>query len=589
MRRAAAILLTSLTVLSCSSAAWSQLTTPDGFGAVATAELYDGVEYVKLSKTSRPVIAHVAHVLPGADIDLRVVNANDKIAKNSRDLETTSSMCKRVHCIVGVNGDFHKLGVPAGGVIVDGRMLHSPDPDRPQLTLTKDGHLVAGIYPWSGTVSAGEGNPAPAIATVNEAPPVDGVALFTPEYGSNTDLSVRTELVVKGSGLGALNQSKVLELVSIRTGPGPIPSGGAVLSADGAAAQQLQDLFARRQGITVRLQISSPVNADMSIGAEPVVLRDGKPATPWRDPNVINPRQPHTLIGWNKQVHVYLVAIDGRQAASDGMTMAEAANFLLSLGVTDAVNLDGGGGTTFVAGGSVWNRPSDDDPSRPGGFDERSATNAFFVMARPGSPLPPQTPPAPAPLPAPVTGVVKPLDVEPLPSAGGAIGGGVIYGPGPGPSASGKSKPRSGSPTVSTMPGRFGPVSGVGGQLASGELPTGPWLRGAGHGSPTLSATAAGDPAADGSVAGEAPAETTPGSTTDSTYGEYLEHSLSLAAGPKGSGSSLGFDESGGPSPLPVLIVGLAGLISLSLGLVGKRRWDRYSAIRAYELGQLPH
>ena len=39
MRRAAAILLTSLTVLSCSSAAWSQLTTPDGFGAVATMAL----------------------------------------------------------------------------------------------------------------------------------------------------------------------------------------------------------------------------------------------------------------------------------------------------------------------------------------------------------------------------------------------------------------------------------------------------------------------------------------------------------------------------------------------------------------------
>jgi hypothetical protein len=583
MRRAAAILLTSLTVLSCTSAAWSQLTTPDGFSAVATAELYDGVEYVKLSKNNRPLITHVAHVLPGADIDLRVVNAHDKISKNSRDLETTSSMCKRVHCIVGVNGDFHKLGAPAGGVIVDGRMLHSPDPDRPQLTLTKDGHLVAGTYPWSGTLSTSDGSPAPAVATVNEAPPVDGVALFTPDYGSNTDLSTRTELVVKGSGLGTLNQAKQLELVSIRIGPGPIPSGGAVLSGDGAAAQQLQDLFARRQAITVRLQISSPVDADMSIGAEPVVLRDGKPATPWRDPNVINPRQPHTLVGWNKQGHVYLVAVDGRQDASDGMSMAEAANFLLSLGVTDAVNLDGGGGTTFVAGGSVWNRPSDDDPTRAGAYDERSATNAFFVMARPGAPLPPQTPPAPAPLPTPVTGVVKPLDVEPLPSAGGAIGGGVIYGPGPGPSSSPK---RSGGPTAANPTGRFGPVVGVGGQLASGELPVGPWLRGAGRGSPTLSATPAGDPAADGSVAGGTPSDLVPGSTTESTYGDYLGKSLPLAAG--GPGSLIAFDENAGPSPIPVLLVGLAGITSLSLGLLGRRRWERYSAIRAYELEQLP-
>jgi hypothetical protein len=563
MRRAGAILLTLLTVLSCSSAAWSQLTTPDGFSAVATAELYDGVEYVKLSKTSRPVIAHVAHVLPGADIDLRVVNANDKVSKNSRDLETTSSMCQRVHCIVGVNGDFHRFGAPAGGVIVDGRMLHSPDPDRPQLTLTTDGHLVAGIYPWSGALSASDGGAAPAVATVNEAPPVNGLALFTPEHGLNTDLSTRTELLVKGAGLGTLNQPTPLELVSIRTGPGPIPAGGAVLSGDGAAASQLQDLFARRQGNTVRLSISSPVNANMSIGAEPVVLRDGKPATPWRDPNVINPRQPHTLVGWNKEGHVYLVAVDGRQAASDGMTMAEAATFLLNLGMTDAVNLDGGGGTTFVAGGSVWNHPSDDDPLRPGAYDERSATNAFFVMARPGAPLPPQTPPAPAPLPTPVTGVVKPLDVEPVPSIGGTIGGGLLK----------------------------KPVVGGSGQLAPGELPVGPWLGTSGRGrAVTLSTVpnAGGDPTAEGSVVGEAPTELSPGSTTESTYGDHLEHSLSLAAGPKGSGSSLGLGETGAPSPLPVLLVGLAGIISLSLGLLGKRRWDRYSAIRTYELGQLP-
>ena len=563
MRGAAAILLTLSTILSCSGAAWSQLTTPDGFSAVATAELYSGVEYVKLSKNNRPVIAHVAHVLPGADIDLRVVNANDKVSTSSRDLETTSSMCKRVRCIVGVNGDFHKLGAPAGGVIVDGRMLHSPDPDRPQLTLTTDGHLVAGVYPWSGSLSGSDGAAAPAVASVNEAPPVDGVALFTPEYGSNTDLSTRTELVVKGAGLGVLNQASQLELVSIRTGPGPIPAGGAVLSGDGAAASQLQDLFARRQRNTIRLSISSPVDANMSIGAEPVVLRDGKPATPWRDPNVINPRQPHTLVGWNKQGHVYFVAIDGRQAASDGMTMAEAASFLLSLGVTDAVNLDGGGGTTFVAGGSVWNRPSDDDPLRPGGYDERSATNAFFVMARPGAPLPPEKPPAPAPLPAPVTGIVKPLVVEPVPPVGGTIGGGLLK----------------------------KPVVGGGGQFAPGELPVGPSLGVSGRGRPVALSPVSGagaEPAADGSGIGEAQSEREPGSTTDSTFAEDLGSSQPLAAGPVGPGSPIGFAGSGGPSPLPVLFVGLAGMTSLSLGLLGKRRWNRYSALRAHGLGQRP-
>jgi hypothetical protein len=174
-----------------------------------------------------------------------------------------------------------------------------------------------------------------------------------------------------------------------------------VLSADGLAAQQLRDLWTRLQNGPRRAQlsVSSPVDARLSLGADPVVLRDSRRALPWRDPNLAYPRQPHTLVGWNKAGETYLVAVDGRQPASTGMTMAEAADFLLALGATDAVNLDGGGGTTFVAGGSVWNRPSDNDPVRPAEYEERGTANAFVVMARPGAPQPPAAPPAPKPAP----------------------------------------------------------------------------------------------------------------------------------------------------------------------------------------------
>ena len=205
-------------------------------------------------------------------------------------------------------------------------------------------------------------------------------------------------------GVGLLNQPAGLELRGLRSGAGPIPADGAVLSADGPAGQQLREIWDKqpeRPIVAAQLTVSSPVDAVVSLGAEPVVLRDGRRALPWRDPNVINPRQPHTLVGWNKAGDIYLVAVDGRQVGSEGMTMAEAADFLLSLGVTDAVNLDGGGGTTFVAGGSVWNRPSDNDPARPAEYSERGSANALVVTARPGAPLPPASPPAPKPRPPP--------------------------------------------------------------------------------------------------------------------------------------------------------------------------------------------
>src|SRR5581483_8544093 len=71
-------------------------------------------------------------------------------------------------------------------------------------------------------------------------------------------------------------------------------------------------------------------------------------------------RQPRTLVGWNAAGEAWLVTVDGRQPdASVGMTLAEAADFLLALGATDGLNLDGGGSTTFVDDGAVVNTPSD--------------------------------------------------------------------------------------------------------------------------------------------------------------------------------------------------------------------------------------
>jgi hypothetical protein len=472
--RAVAGLLAFVVVVALPVAARSQTTTPDGYGVAATKDLSTGVEYLKLAKTNGPVVAHVAHVSPGAPVDLRVVNAFDRISTSPKDLETTSSMCARIHCIVGVNGDFHKIGVPAGAVIVDGRMLHSPEPDRPQLTVMKDGRLVAGTFAWSGSLSGISGTQLP-LAAVNAEPAANGLAVFTPEHGPSTESSSRVELVVRASGVGTLNQPMYLELVSLRDGGGPIPPDGAVLSGDGSAGQRLRDMWARRQQATApaRLLISSPIDARMSLGVEPVVLRDGQRATPWRDPNVINPSQPHTLIGWNKEGNVYLVAVDGRQAASEGVTMAEAADLLLGLGATDAVSLDGGGGTTFVAGGSVWNRPSDNDPARPANSVERGATNAFVVMARPAKPT------------ASPTNAIEPQNAVPEPTADGSDGSGF------------GSIPWSGGPTAIDGVG----LIGVDGQPTADPLSVGPSAAGSATGRRGQAATPNGENAEpDGSV-----------------------------------------------------------------------------------------
>jgi len=48
------------------------------------------------------------------------------------------------------------------------------------------------------------------------------------------------------------------------------------------------------------------------------------------------------------------------------INLYEAVDFLITLGVTNAINLDGGGSSTFVANSTVINYPSDENSDNPG-------------------------------------------------------------------------------------------------------------------------------------------------------------------------------------------------------------------------------
>lgn len=77
-------------------------------------------------------------------------------------------------------------------------------------------------------------------------------------------------------------------------------------------------------------------------------------------------RHPRTGIGVTRDsTTLMLVTVDGRQATSVGMTLAEFGNLMLSLGIYQGLNLDGGGSTTMVVDGTVVNSPSDPTGERP--------------------------------------------------------------------------------------------------------------------------------------------------------------------------------------------------------------------------------
>lgn len=72
-------------------------------------------------------------------------------------------------------------------------------------------------------------------------------------------------------------------------------------------------------------------------------------------------RQPRTAIGATADGKIVLIVCDGRSMrGSAGYTLSELADKLISYGVVNGINLDGGGSSTMVGReGKVLNRPSD--------------------------------------------------------------------------------------------------------------------------------------------------------------------------------------------------------------------------------------
>jgi hypothetical protein len=210
----------------------------------------------------------------------------------------------------------------------------------------------------------------------------DGITLFTARADTVKADSSATRLLARllegdeGAGRAVIVQrdSPVAQT--------PVRRGEAVLVAYHGA-----NAWARRRtpGDTVQwsARVVVPARdgrgtivAGQALGGFPELLRNGQPVLDRQQINAPfgEQRHPRTAIGWTAdRARFYMVVVDGRQEPySDGMSLTEMVWLFQRLGVTDALNLDGGGSTTLVVRGRLVNRPSDDD-------GERDVANALLL------------------------------------------------------------------------------------------------------------------------------------------------------------------------------------------------------------------
>jgi hypothetical protein len=108
------------------------------------------------------------------------------------------------------------------------------------------------------------------------------------------------------------------------------------------------------------LRLAADEDVLESVGGSPILVKDGKRWFTDPGDDFTDGRHPRTLVGWTPGGDVLLVTVDGRQPeVSVGMSLFEATDFLIGLGATEGMNLDGGGSTTFARGGDVLNKVSD--------------------------------------------------------------------------------------------------------------------------------------------------------------------------------------------------------------------------------------
>ena len=347
-----------------------------------------GIEYT-VYNLPHPNVAHVLKIdLSRPEYKLKMGFPQAK--RNYSTRETVSTIAGRYdnppsHDVIGaVNGSFYDVGITINGIL-GGSNNYIQFP-----TNTWETYMFADAR-WSridrnitstGSKITFANASTLTVDKLNFSRAVDQLICYTPVWDTSTRSTIEgTEVVLSNVSYPLRPDKEVSGIVTaVRTGAqslnNTIPAGGMVLSAEGTKAATLAANVQVGDRIKVFSDVSSITYNNMMfcITGAGWIVHNGAPYTSmWSYySDSFKGRNPRTMLAWNA-THLFLIAVDGRQTFSVGMTFDEMAAFCIDyLGVTDCINLDGGGSTTMVVNGSVVNSPS--------GGTQRAIANAVLLV-----------------------------------------------------------------------------------------------------------------------------------------------------------------------------------------------------------------
>ena len=223
--------------------------TPDQWPLVVNAsqtsaqEVTRGIEYHTDTYQSVGGVQHSTELnvdLTDPNVRLGVVESHNVL--NDASDEIVSSMANRTGAVAGINGDFFDIygsGRPHGMVVIDGRLVKSPNPAWNQnLVVRADGSIGIGTEAYSGTATDGTAShPITSVNTVEDLS-ANGLVRITPDLGDSG--KIPASVVVSGHRDPAAADALVVDAVTPDvTDIAPVPAGTTNLVGSGTPGKWL--------------------------------------------------------------------------------------------------------------------------------------------------------------------------------------------------------------------------------------------------------------------------------------------------------------------------------------------------------------
>lgn len=308
-----------------------------------------GIAHIKLTKyyDGRPVKINILEVdLKLADnFEARPALSSQTNNLNSR--RTITTIARNTNSIAALNGTYFKpqTGVPLGILMIDGKLYTGPIYDRVAMGFFDNGFDMARVQLNSylkGSQSSVK------VDNINQPRMLSSYVLaYSNDWGTTSPATPKygIQIAIKDNKIIASSYSPLI-----------IPKDGYVIVGP---EKQLKPLLKDNKAELIINTSPAWKGVNHIISGGPYLVKNSEIFVDMsvQKLGAIGGKNPRSAIGYTQENNLIMVAVDGREGSSVGMTLMQLAKFMKSLGCINAMNLDGGGSTVMYVDGVVVNNP----------------------------------------------------------------------------------------------------------------------------------------------------------------------------------------------------------------------------------------